>query len=108
MKISIVNISTVKRLLAMATMAVVTCYGWAEPLEKPNVTYEKRPSGRVYGSDGSVYDKLPTGKVYDAQGKAYGSRATPTGSASNLAKPLPRVNTSGGRSGNIRTGTPRR
>lgn len=96
--------------LGLCALLLVAVHSWAEPLEKPGVTYEKKPSGRVYGSDGSVYDKLPTGKVYDTQGKAYSSNdgQAPTGTASGIAKPLPRANTTGGTSGNIRTGVPRR
>lgn len=97
----------VRIVLMLATVLVASC-SWAEPLEKPNVTYEKRPSGRVYGSDGSVYDKLPTGKVYDSQGKAYGTRPQPIGNANNLPKALPRANTSGMPTGSIRGATPRR
>lgn len=96
--------------LWLCALLLVTVHSWAEPLEKPRVTYEKKPSGRIYGSDGSVYDKLPTGKVYDTQGKAYGGnvRQASSGTASSIAKPLPRANTTGGISGNIRTGVPRR
>ncbi|MFD1259729.1 hypothetical protein [Entomomonas asaccharolytica] len=96
--------------LWLAALFLVTVYSWAQPVEKPGVTYEKKPSGRVYGSDGSVYDKLPTGKVYDTQGKAYSGnvKQAPIGTVDGIAKPLPRANTTGGTSGNIRTGVPQR
>lgn len=58
-------------------------------LKKIGVHYETKPSGRVYGTDGTVVDQYPTGRVYDTQGKAY----TPSSVkyTEKLAKPLPRA-----------------
>lgn len=76
----------------------------AEPMEKPGVTYEKRPSGRVYGSDGSLTDPKPSApnKVYDSDGKAYHNTQTIPNAANTLAKPLPRATSPVGRSTGVR------
>ena len=60
--------------------------------KKIGVHYETKPSGRAYGSDGTVVDQYPTGKVYDMQGKPYASVAPLSiGRPETFAKPLPRA-----------------
>lgn len=59
--------------------------------DQQTVHYETKPSGRVYGSDGTVKDQYPTGKVYDMQGKPYANSMPAIGRGDTLAKPLPRA-----------------
>jgi len=96
-----------QRLGLVVLLALAVVSSWAEPLEKPGVTYEKKPSGRVYGSDGSISDPNPTSpnKVYDTDGRAYRSNVqTMPNGANTLAKPLPRANTPVGSSTGVRSG----
>lgn len=92
-------------LLFLLSTGLITSV-FAEALDKPGVSYEKRPSGRSYGSDGSVRDQ-PLGRVYNSDGKPYNATPTvraPATGTSTLPQPLPRANPSGSNSGVSRRG----
>ncbi len=95
------------RLMSLLVMSLAITASWAEKLEQPNVIYQKKPSGRIYGSDGSITDTKPSfpNKVYDSDGKAYPANLqTIPNSADSIAKPLPRTTIPVGRSTGVRAG----
>lgn len=97
----------IQYVMHLLVMSLVITSSWAEQLKQPNVMYQIRPSGRMYGSDGSITDPKPSfpNKVYDSDGKAYPTnlQSLPSG-AEGLAKPLPRSTTPVGRSTGLRVG----